>query len=136
MMMGLRTPPHAQRGPSQNNASTWGYSNDQNYSSRRYSNDNNYDTFNEDRFYQQNLSATMPPPMQQQPPQQRAYMSALASMYGDYESNLARKRKMQEEFAESLRKQIEEKKSRTMQDKNFPNIAVLSFEEWKKNKSI
>ena len=125
MMMGLRTPPHAQRGPSQNNASTWGYSNDQNYSSRRYSNDNNYDTFNEDRFYQQNLSATMPPPMQQQPPQQRAYMSALASMYGDYESNLARKRKMQEEFAESLRKQIEEKKSRTMQDKNknFPNYS-------------
>ena len=125
MMMGLRTPPHAQRGPSQNNASTWGYSNEQNYSSRRYTNDNNFDNFSEERYNHQDFSATMPPPAMPPPPQQRAYMSALASMYGDYESNLARKRKMQEEFAESLRRQIEEKKSRTMQEKskNYPNYS-------------
>ena len=91
-MLGLRTPPQRNREISQTNYS---YGGGENASAAS--------TYNS---YEQENNSTI------SPGQQRAYMSSLASMYGDYEANLTRKRRMQEEFAESLRRQIEEKKAR------------------------
>ena len=43
----------------------------------------------------------------------RSFMSSIATIYSDYESNIAHKRKMQQELQDSLRRQIEEKKARS-----------------------
>lgn len=48
--------------------------------------------------------------------QKRGFMSSIATIYSDYDSNLSHKRRMQEILAENLRKQIEEKKSRSQME--------------------
>lgn len=83
-MFGIRTPPRSRNKPQEQ------------YEQYNYQQQQNYD-------YQQH-SQNYP---------KRAFMSSLATMYSDYESNLNHKRQMQEILAENLRKQIEEKKARS-----------------------
>jgi hypothetical protein len=55
-------------------------------------------------------------PQQAQYTQKTGFMGSIATIYSDYESNLSHKRRMQEVLAENLRKQIEEKKSRSQME--------------------
>ena len=66
--------------------------------------------------YPQNFQQTYPPNAPQ-----RGFMSSIASIYADYDSNISHKRKMQQELAESLKRQIEEKKARSQMQQNAPN---------------
>ena len=66
--------------------------------------------------YQQNFQQTYPPNVPQ-----RGFMSSIASIYADYDSNISHKRKMQQELAESLKRQIEEKKARSQMQENSLN---------------
>lgn len=103
-MLGLRTPPEHKSSVRSSVYNSTSWEAEQESTSRRYhydSMDNNQNYNNQYESYSNNGR-----------PSNRPYMSSLASMYGDYNVNLERKRQMQEQLAESLRQQIEEKKQR------------------------
>ncbi|EAY16029.1 hypothetical protein TVAG_277950 [Trichomonas vaginalis G3] len=97
-MLGLRTPPEHKSSVRSGVYGSGSWEAEAETTSRR----NNYEYENQYSYdsYQNNGRASNKP-----------YMSSLASMYGDYNENLERKRRMQEQLAESLRQQIEEKKA-------------------------
>ncbi|OHT04421.1 hypothetical protein TRFO_06303 [Tritrichomonas foetus] len=61
-----------------------------------------------------------------QPPA-RAFMAAVSNLYGDRTAELERKRRQQEMFAESLRRQIEEKRRAKEAQQQMENSRELSY---------
>jgi hypothetical protein len=114
-MMGLlRTPPRPKHETNQQN--------------NLWSNERDYDSYDHD-----NYDSSFPP--QQEKAQNRVFLASISSMHGNYEADLERKRRKQEEFALSLRKQIEEKKAREQVREPIAKQASEMLQEMQQEKA-